>query len=348
VRLTFLLAAPLFALLGPRAVPAQAPEALWYATNDEASVQSFLAHADRIGVVAPQAFALDSLGAVSGHIDPRIVARAAERHVRLIPLIVNPDFDQPAFHRVLVTTDAWRRAVRGITALCRDNHYEGIQFDFENIAVTDRDVFSRFSREVADSLHAAHCSLSAAVVPRASEERGIQPYSQWMFDNWRGAYDYRALADAMDFLSFMTYSQHTRRTPPGPVAGYPWMESAVRYVMSLGVPPAKLSLGIPAYSQYWHTTWDSAGGARSTGRGATFASAASLLASHHATATWDPAQRESVAWWENEGVFEWLFLEDVRAFDARLALMRQYRLRGYSVWVLGQEDPAIWALPSLR
>lgn len=331
-----------------RALPAQAPEGLWYATNAEASVQSFLAHADRIGIVAPQAFSLDSLGAISGAIDPRIVARAAEAHVRIIPLVVNPGFDQRAFHRVLVTPDAWGRAVREMTDLCRDHHFEGIQFDFENIAASDRDAFTRFARETADSLHAARCSLSAAVVPRASEARGTQPYSIWMFDNWRGAYDYRALADAMDFLSFMTYSQHTRRTTPGPVAGYPWMEDAVRYVLSLGVLPAKLSLGIPAYSQYWYTTYDSAGGGRSTGRSLPSPAAAALLAAHHASATWEATQREGFAHWEAEGVFEWLFVEDARAFESRLAMMRQYGLRGYSVWVLGQEDPAVWTLPALR
>ena len=41
---------------------AQAPEALWYSTDSETSVQSFLANADRISVVAPQSFSMDSLG----------------------------------------------------------------------------------------------------------------------------------------------------------------------------------------------------------------------------------------------------------------------------------------------
>jgi spore germination protein YaaH len=28
---------------------------------------------------------------------------------------------------------------------------------------------------------------------------------------------------------------------------------------------------------------------------------------------------------------------------AKLGLVRRYNLRGYSVWVLGTEDPAVWA-----
>jgi spore germination protein YaaH len=36
---------------------------------------------------------------------------------------------------------------------------------------------------------------------------------------------------------------------------------------------------------------------------------------------------------------------DARTFAARLPLVSQYKLRGYSVWVLGFEDPKVWELP---
>jgi spore germination protein YaaH len=42
------------------------------------------------------------------------------------------------------------------------------------------------------------------------------------------------------------------------------------------------------------------------------------------------------------GTFEWLYLENARSFAAKLALMREKKLRGFSAWVLGPEDPEIW------
>lgn len=331
------------ALALPALLGAQRPAALWYSVDTEASVQSFLAHADRISIVAPQSFSMDSLGVISGRVDPRVLATAREKKVKVIPLIVNPGFDQGIFHRVLTVADARKRAVASIAALCRDNRFDGIQFDFENISIADRDAFTSFSREVADSLHAFGCSLSAAVVPRTSEYPGPTSYHAWIHDNWRGAYDFAALASFMDFLSLMTYSQHTRRTPPGPVAGYPWMEAAVRHLLASGVPAAKISLGIPAYSQHWYAVSD-AQGARVSGSGLSHEAALGVLAKNGARATWDDRQKESVASWENDYLYEWLFLEDARAFAARLELVTRYRLRGYSVWVLGQEDPKVWTL----
>ena len=73
-----------------------------------------------------------------------------------------------------------------------------------------------------------------------------------------------------------------------------------------------------------------------------------ILAENGITPTWDEKQKEGYAFWENDGINEFLFIEDAKAFAARLALVSQYKLRGYSVWVLGQEDPAVWKLPAVR
>lgn len=39
-----------------------------------------------------------------------------------------------------------------------------------------------------------------------------------------------------------------------------------------------------------------------------------------------------------------VWYEDVRSVGERLALVRRHALRGFSAWVLGQEDPALWTL----
>lgn len=339
-RLLLLLLAALLPA-GPGAAQ-QRPEALWYVTADEDGVQSFLAHAGQVSVVAPQSLRMDSLGVVWGSVDPRIVAAARAKGVKVVPLVVNPGFDQPTIHRVLVSPELRARAARNLAALCRAERYDGIQFDFENVSVSDRDLFTAFYRETAEALHAVGCTISAAVVPRTGDYPGPTSYHVWMYENWRGAYDYRALAEAGDFLSLMTYDQHTRRTPPGPVAGLPWMERVIRYVLDQGVPPEKLSVGIPSYSDRWFPAYDPQGGARVSGSGISYAQAVGLLAQSGATPVWDDRQKVAHAVWENDGINEYLYLEDARSFAAKLALVPKYRLRGYSVWVLGMEDPRVW------
>jgi spore germination protein YaaH len=342
--LTALVALPLVttgALAQTRGTP-QKLEGLWYARNNDESVNSFVANAARISIVSPQVFSMDSTGVIRGSISPRIVAAARANKVKLVPLVMNPGFDLASLHRVLTVPDARATAVRSLAALCRDQHLDGIQFDFENLYVGDRDAFTAFTREASDSVHRAGCTLSAAVVPRTDDDRGVLPYHQWMYDYWRGAYDYKALADTLDFLSYMTYAQHTSGSTPGPVAGYPWMEASLKYVLAAGVPPQKISLGIPSYSDYWFPGYDAKTGSRSRASDIEYTRLMAILDTAHAKPQWDAVQKAWFAQWPRNGVFELAWIEDARAFKAKLELVRKYKLRGYSVWLIGTEDPATW------
>ena len=334
-------AALAFVVLWHSAAGAQKLEALWYLRGEE-SIQSFIAHADQISIVSPQVFVMDSTGVIRGGVDPRVTATARARGVKLVPLVMNPGFDQPSMHRVLTKATARAQAIRSLAALCRDNRFDGIQFDFENFHVSDKDAFTSFTREAVDSVHRAGCSLSAAVVPRLGEDPGTNSYDRWIHDNWRAAFDYKALADTLDFISYMTYAQHTGGSPPGPVAGYPWMLACLKYVLSLGVPPSKISLGLAGYSDWWYPAYDDRNGSRLRGSDISYTRGMEILSSAGVTPMWDSVQKATYAMWEAHGVFQHMWLEDARAFVAKLELVRSYGLRGYSVWVLGLEDPTLW------
>jgi len=336
-----IVAALVLSALSAQPLAAQKLEALWYLRGEE-SIQAFIAHADQITIVSPQVFSMDSAGFIRGSVDPRVIATAKAKGVKLIPLVMNPGFDQPSIHRVLNNPGARAQALRSLAALCRDNKFDGIQFDFENFHVSDKDTFTSFTREAVDSVHRAGCTLSAAVVPRLGEDAGTGNYDRWIHENWRAAFDYKALADTLDFISYMTYAQHTGGSPPGPVAGYPWMLACLKYVLSLGVPPSKISLGLAGYSDWWYAEYDEKNGSRLRGSDISYARGMEILARARVTPVWDDTQKAPYAMWEERVVFQHLWLEDARAFMAKLELVKAYGLRGYSVWLLGSEDPKVW------
>jgi spore germination protein YaaH len=341
---------PVLLLVVSTVARAQEIEALWYVRGEE-SIRSFLARADQISMVAPQVFQMDSTGTIRGRVDPRIIETARAKGVKLVPLVMNPGFDQSSIHRVLNNPEARAQALRSLTSLCRDNRFDGIQFDFENFHLRDKDAFTAFTREAVDSLHRVGCQLSVAVVPRMGEDAGANSYDRWIYENWRSAFDYKALADTVDFLSYMTYAQHTGGSPPGPVAGYPWMKACLEYVLSLGVPPSKISLGLAGYSDWWYPAYDDTHGSRLRGSDISYTRLTQILDSAGVTTVWDDVQKAPYAMWESRGVFRHAWLEDARAFMAKLELVRTYKLRGYSVWLLGMEDPRVWAelrAPAIR
>ncbi|MGH7575808.1 MAG: glycosyl hydrolase family 18 protein [Longimicrobiales bacterium] len=338
------------AAVAPRDVSAQDVERLFYYTDNEDAYESLVANIDRISVIAPGGYSVDTDGIVWGEVDPRVLELARERGVPVMPLIVNPGFDQEMLSALLANPEARARAVHWMLEECRRHGYWGFQFDFENVSIDDRDRLTEFFRETAAALHPEGYKLSIAVVHRPTDFPGPTRYHKWLFRNWRAGYDLEALGQIGDFISIMSYSQHTRRTPPGPQAAVSWQEDVVEYFLEY-VPAEKLSLGIPTGSQHWYTSQEdriTPELARSYSENISWKRAMGLVERNSAELEWSDEHQVSYAFYPRGGTFEWIFLEDARSFRAKLELVRERGLRGFSVWVLGPEDPAIWeALPPL-
>jgi spore germination protein len=268
----------------------------------------------------------------------------ARRHgVKVMPLVVNEGFNQPALRRLLADTAARARATRALVGLCRDHGFWGIQFDIEDLNLEDRDRFTAWYAETANAIHGAGYRISIAVVHRPEGFAGPLGYHRFLYESWRAGYDLAALGKAADFVSLMSYAQHTRRTPPGPQAGLPWMRDVVDYFLKF-VPAEKLSLGIPLWGEHWFTRYDTTipERARSWSETVSWTWGSGLAERNGAALKWDSTQAVSWTYYDNGGTFEWLFLENARSFAAKLALAREKKLRGFSAWVLGPEDAGIW------
>jgi spore germination protein YaaH len=324
---------------------AQAAERLWYYADREDAWSSLQRNISKITVLAPSSYGVDEQGIVWGEVDSKVLALAKQNNVKVMPLLVNTGFEQEPLHRFLTNPEARKRAIQSMVELARRHDYWGFQIDFENVDIDDKDALSTFYREAATALHAGNRKISIAVVHRPDELAGPTRYHKWLFANWRAGYDIKALADAGDFISVMTYSQHTRRTPPGPNAALPWSEEVIKYFLQL-MPKEKLSLGIPTGGMRWYTSQEdriTPELARSYSETLKHSWALHLVERNGAKLQWNDDYQVSYAFYPVGGTFEWIFLEDARSFQAKADLARKYGLRGYSVWVLGAEDTAIWS-----
>lgn len=329
-------------------VRTQTRENLFYITSAPDAIASFEANARHVSIIAPQSYRVDARGELTGEVPARIMQAARQHNIPVMPLIVNPGWNLELFHTLVNDASARARMIEQMVTLGKKHGFWGWQFDFEQIHVDDRDALTSFYRESANALHANGMKISIAVYPDPDARPDSSAYHKWLRDYLTDAYDLKALADAGDFISLMTYLQHTPRTPPGPVGGLPYMRRVVDQARALGIPRSKLSLGIPLFSMHWSTHWSEERKGYSWSRGLSWNAANTLLESNRAKAVWDSEQGSSQARWENGGAFEYLWLEDARAFKAKLAVQREYGLRGISVWRIGQEDQRVWKLLETR
>ncbi|MGH9540488.1 MAG: glycosyl hydrolase family 18 protein, partial [Terriglobales bacterium] len=329
----------------PLAAPPAYLRAVFYATDDDSGVASFRAHADEVSLLAPQCFSLDRYGQLHGSLPAELMAVARAHRVPVMPLVINEGFSRRQAHDFLHDVEARDRAVGALLQTARDNGLAGYQIDFEGLSSTDRDAFSRFIAELGAGLHRHGKILSVAVAARTSED------VTGSFKTYSGVYDYARLAGAADFLSVMAYPEHSG-SDPGPLASYPWVEQVIQHELQ-SIPPDKFSLGVPTYATDWTERRVRISIWRRIGRrlrrffhwtyhlfGRTQPAAD---VANHDDLHWDPRLKSSYRAYGSGRHYHVVWVEDARSFAAKLGLARKYHLRGFSVWRLGLEDPAIWA-----
>jgi spore germination protein YaaH len=341
------------ALAASAAFAQQQPKSLFYMTRDPNSVRSFLAHADKIDILVPAWYTVDATGLVSGGPNPLVMRVAREHHVPVMPIISGADFVQADVHKLVATPGEWPAVISQLVGACEENSYIGFQLDFENVNWTDRDAFSNMISTVSDALHAKHLEISVATVPNAPGHAGETGFDAWLYENWQGVYDLRALANSVDFICLMTYDEHTRWTPPGPVAGWGWTVQNLDYALKF-VPADKLYLGIPLYGYHWFAGTPlkptPARPVEQPNPSAEYIStpdALDLARAYGGHSEWDPVDHSPWLYFYRDNMREWIFYTDARAFRERYDLAKQRGLAGFCSWVLGTEDAGIWAvLPS--
>ena len=320
------------------------PVALFYMTNSPNSVRSFLAHSRKIGILVPTWYSVDATGLVTGAPIPEVLRVAHQENLPVMPIIGSTG--KVAFHALLNNPAGQQAMIQSLIQQCKLHGYMGIQFDFEDIVWTDRDALSALVADAAAKLHAAGLKLSIATVPNAPGYPGASAFARWIYSDWRGAYDLKALAKSVDLICLMTYDQHTRWTTPGPVAGWQWTVDNINYALKV-VPPQKLSLGIPLYGYHWYTGNPVIDGKERHNQTADYIGepdVALIEQEYNVKPQWDPVDHTAWFYFYRDQMREWIFFTDAHTFEDRYKLAEEHHLQGFCSWVLGTEDPAIWKL----
>lgn len=318
-------------------------ENLFYMIDNPSSFKSFKENADQISIVCPQTFNVSREGVLYGSVDRRVLEIAEAKNIKVMPLVVNKGFDQELLHDIISNPEARERSIEMMLEYAELYQLDGWQFDLEGLHISDRDHFTQYYRETAEALHKENLQLSAALVHVLENVGGPSEYQLYLYENWRAGYAARELSEIGDFISIMTYDQHTRRTPPGPVAGTGWMEEVVKYLLAEGVEPGKLSLGIPSYSVHWYADYTESRGGFQNGRQIGYDMVYHLLGQNDAVIQWHEKSGCNYAMWERGGAYEYIFIEDGQSLERKLDILEKYKLRGISVWRLGTEAPDFWA-----
>jgi peptidoglycan-N-acetylglucosamine deacetylase len=223
-------------------------------------------------------------------------------------------------HQILSRRAARQRLVSNIYASVNKYQLAGVNIDFEQIPIADRNNLTAFIRE-----------LHLALKPRGLILTQDVPTD----DPHVAAYDMKALASINDYVIPMIYDEHFSSGAPGPIASLPWVRSQMQDILKL-FPVEKTVIGLGNFGYDW--TLGSTRAAVEVG----FSDVISRANQYHGTIEWHPGLRNSSLRYTKAGVAHEVWLLDaVTALSSILEAHRQ-GFAGVSFWRLGAEDPGLW------
>ncbi len=206
---------------------------------------------------------------------------------------------------------------------------DGINIDFENMNMEDKNVFSRFIIELAPRLREYGLVTSVDVTaPDGSE-------------TWSLCYDRHLLANTVDYMMFMAYDQYgIASTTPGTTAGYNWVENNIKkFLGQEDVSKDKIILGMPLYTRLWKTDVNG----KSTSSIVNMNQIDNKIP-NDVERVWNEETKQYYVEYSSENYKYQMWLEDETSIREKLNLINQYELAGGAFWEKDRETDNIWKI----
>jgi spore germination protein YaaH len=283
-----------------------------------------------LDVISPTWFSVtDENGIITNKADIRYVERAHEKGYQVWALI-NNNFDPEITSKFLNSTSARENIIAQLLLYADLYELDGINVDFENVYLKDRDMLTQLVREITPVLREQGLVVSMDVTIKSTNP------------NWSMCYDRKALGEIVDYLALMAYDEHWATSPiSGPVASINWVERGIKTLLD-EVPPEKVLLGLPFYTREWEETPKDLGGVSVKSKALSMAAVKQKIQETGAKITWDQSSGTNFLVYRKGNTTYKIWVEDASSIDLKTDLVQKYNLAGTAAWRLGYEQPEIW------
>ncbi|GKU80543.1 LysM peptidoglycan-binding domain-containing protein [Paenibacillus sp. L3-i20] len=208
--------------------------------------------------------------------------------------------------------------------------YMTLHVDFEYVPPEDKELFNAFLQRLVNTLHSFGYLVSSALAPKLTAEQAGTLYE---------AHDYEAQGRIVDFVILMTYEWGWSGGPPRAVAPLNEVVKVLNYALSV-IPPGKIVLGMPLYGYDWPLPYVQGG---QWAPSISSFEAVKRAAKYGSTIFYDESsQSPYYNYYDEEGKPHVVWFEDARSVQAKYDIVKMFKLRGVSFWVLGVPFPQNW------
>lgn len=282
-----------------------------------------------VQVVSPTWFKLNANGIVKSIADIEYVNWAHKNKYHVWGLFSN-SFDPAITHEMLSNVDLRIKVIKQILTYIDLYKLDGINIDFENVYLEDKDLLVQFMRELTPLLHEKDKTVSIDVTFKSLSK------------NWSLFLDRKRLGEIVDYVVVMAYDEHWASSPiAGSVSSIPWVENGIKKILK-EVPNDKVILGVPLYTRLWTEKIDKEGKVSVSSQALKMDTVNEWIIKHNANIKYDEESGQNYVEVKADKITHKIWLEDSTSMKKRVEIMKKYRLAGIAAWRRGFESKDFW------
>ncbi len=294
--------------------------AAFYDATDEQSYYSLKNNINKLNMLLPLWMTIDSAAdtiIVNSEIRGLdIIKGSGIPVVAVISNFSGEDFNGRPLHRIFSNKASRTKLIDGILRTIQQNHFAGVNIDFEELAEISDEPLITFMRELYERMHPLGLIVTQDVPP------------------FNPDFNLKELAKYNDHLFVMAYDEYNSNSAAGPISSQKYIEAAMDEAIR-SVPPEKLVLAIAGYGYDWAKG--------RAGEDVSYAEALSIAGDEDAKVKFDTGTYNlNYSYTDDDDIQHDVFFTDAATNFNTIRFAAEYGAAGVALWRLGQEDSRLW------
>ena len=294
--------------------------AAFYDATDEQSYFSLKNNISKLNILLPLWMTIDSAAdTVIINKDIRgldIIKGSGVPVVAVISNFSGEDFNGKPLHRIFSDKAKKERLINDIVKTIQQNHFAGVNIDFEELIETSDEPLISFMKELYERMHPLHLQVT-------------QDFSPFNPD-----FNLKELAKYNDHLFLMAYDEYNSNSTPGPISSQKYIQGAIEDAVKQ-VDPSKLVLAIAGYGYDWPKG--------KVGTDVSYSEALSIAGESDAKVKFETSTYNLSYTYQDENDIEHaVYFTDAATNFNTMRYATEYGVAGVALWRMGEEDSRLW------
>lgn len=259
----------------------------------------------------------------------KIIEVISKKNIKIIPTITNDIFysktdvklkDPEVIHQIFTNKELKEKHIKQILELINSLGAEGVDIDYENIDIKDKNSFTEFIKELSILLHQENKILLVTVQQKIEDHQRSGP----------GAIDWKEISQYADKIIIMCYNYSSKNSKPGPLCPDFWLKDIIKFTLSQ-IPQEKICIALTMHGYDWSEKTNSLN----------LSTANNLIQTRNAKLLWDNKSQSPHFIYYKDGSKHQVWFENEKSILEKIKIIKKYNIQHLALWHLGAVEPSL-------